>query len=713
MRGDVAILEEKISSLYSYNDGISGIVSSPIQDSVSTAIPIPIPIRPPDYSCSLRKLKFVKDPSGIKILHSCNGLLLCSSFKTSHHNRKYYVYNPTTNKFVLLPKPELGGEICGMSLAFDPINSPHYKVISITDHNQCQLKIYSSETGSWRNHGQPPQVGVDFENGVYWNGAIHWTSNENRNDSLYFNVDNQLFGTMPIPPAGWRCVNNYYFGESCGHLHYIKVMEPSLQFKVYEMRRDYSGWFVKYEVNLLPLLKAYPSIKRHGVGPTSSSRFAFSILCLVRGEKEEGSFLVVQIPGKAVRYNLVCGTFDVLYEFAGVNSPGKVPRTNESDSAQTVFSIDDLLIAIFLCLPIKDLVQLRRVSKQWHRLISNPRFSIQRNPIPNPAAGIFLQCVHYVARLRIEYVPFTGLESTKPQLRKLKFVKDPYGIKILHSCNGLLLCSSFRARDSNLKYYVHNPTTNKFILLPKLDSVGICGMSLAFDLINSPHYKVICVRRESGCKQCQLEVYSSETGSWRNHGQTPQVGVDFENGVYWNGAIHWTSNGTGNDSLYFNVDNQLFGTMPIPPAGWDCADDDDDDFGESCEDDYYLGESCGHLHYIKGIGRILQFKVYEMRRDYSEWFVKYEVNLLPLLKAYPSVCPISSSRYAFSILCLVRGEKEEGSFLVVQIPGKAVRYNLVCGTFDMLYEFAGVNSAGRLRYSGADAFQYVETLCCV
>ncbi|GER29580.1 F-box family protein [Striga asiatica] len=235
------------------------------------------------------------------------------------------------------------------------------------------------------------------------------------------------------------------------------------------------------------------------------------------------------------------------------------------------------------------------------------------------AAGLFLQCLPYVARLRIEYVPFTGLESIKLQLRKLKFIKDPSGIRIRHSCNGLLLCSSFRARDSNRKYYVHNPTTNKFVLLPKLDSASICGMSLAFDQIKSPHYKVICVRSVSitGYKHCQLEVYSSETGSWRNHGQTPQVRVSLKNGVCWNEAIHWTSNGTGNDSLYFNVDNQLFGKMPIPPTGWDHVNNNN-----------YFGESFGHLHYVKGIGRIFQFNVYEMRTDYSEWFVRSIFRLL-------------------------------------------------------------------------------------
>ncbi|KAK6121901.1 hypothetical protein DH2020_044356 [Rehmannia glutinosa] len=143
---------------------------------------------------------------------------------------------------------------------------------------------------------------------------------------------------------------------------------------------------------------------------------------------------------------------------------------------------------------------------------------------------------------------------------------DPSGIGIVQSCNGLLLCSNFRARVHNRRYYVYNPTTNKFSTLPKIDegggiSVRIHGMSLAFDPAKSPHYKVVCVRQlglDSGQYEYQFEVYSSETGPWRKCGEPFTTEVNFENGVYWNGAIHWVNNGIG-DSLYFNTMIKIFG----------------------------------------------------------------------------------------------------------------------------------------------------------
>ncbi|KAK6117839.1 hypothetical protein DH2020_048421 [Rehmannia glutinosa] len=395
----------------------------------------------------------------------------------------------------------------------------------------------------------------------------------------------------------------------------------------------------------------------------------------------------------------------------------KASRTTDEvqSSAQIVASIDDLLKEILLRLPIKSLIRFKLVSKEWHSLITNPRFCRLRNPNPNPAAGLFLHCLSYRARPWIEYVPFSGIKSGNPPLRKLKFFKDPKGIRIVHSCNGLLLCSSFQARDNNRTYYVHNPTTNKFSALPK-PAVGggisakIDGMSLAFDPTKSPYYKVVCVRRLGlhmvGGNLYQFEVYSSETGSWIKCGEPFTTQVNFEDGIYWNGAIHWTNNGTGRDSLYFNIDNQMLGVMPIPPIGWDCINN------------YYFGESFDHLHYIKIVGPELHFDVYEMRRDYSEWFIKYNVDLSPVVSAYPEIIrnyirPTSSCYYACSIFSLVRGEKEEDSFLVLQIPGIAIRYNLVYRTFETICEFAGVVAPGGLRFRGTDGFQYIESLSCV
>ncbi|KAL2248562.1 F-box protein At5g07610-like [Sesamum indicum] len=408
----------------------------------------------------------------------------------------------------------------------------------------------------------------------------------------------------------------------------------------------------------------------------------------------------------------------------------KVPKRARS-SAQIVASIDDLLTEILLRLPIRSLIRFKLVCKHWHSLITTPRFSLLRNPYPNPAVGLFLpcsdggqnrfgqtECLVLELNSRFEYVPFSlGVPPTAP-FRQLNITEECSGFRILQSCNGLLLCcSSSWGRYYSKRYYVYNPTTKRFSALPKLDgaswgSTGVRGMSLAFDPAKSPHYKVVCVRGfdvDSEEYHYQFEVYSSEKGPWRKCGEPFTADVDFENGVYWNGAVHWISNGAG-DSFYFNTDSEVLEKMPMPPIpdGWDWRSN------------YYFGESCDHLHYIEIYAPQIQFNVYEMKRDYSAWFVKYQVDLSPVVAANPGMIrdnfePTDWHYYAFSVFVLVRGEQEEDSFLVLQIPGKAIRYNIVCKTFEIVHEFEGAEEVDddSLTFPRVNGFQYIESLCCV
>ncbi|KAL7147681.1 hypothetical protein ABFS83_06G123700 [Erythranthe nasuta] len=384
-------------------------------------------------------------------------------------------------------------------------------------------------------------------------------------------------------------------------------------------------------------------------------------------------------------------------------------------SAQIVNSIDDLLIEIFLRLPIKSLVRFKLVSKRWHFLVNEPRFCLMRNDNPNPAVGLFL--LSPTVNLSYDYVPLSINKSSNPPFRKLDFDDEPRGVRILQSCNGLLLCCSNLARECNKRYYVYNPTTTNFSTLPKLNGVGgiskrMCGMSLAFDPAKSPHYKVVCVRRlqsDSGEYRYQFAVYSSEKGPWREWGDPYTAEVGFERGMYWNGAIHWINNGTAN-SCYFDLERRALEIMPMPPVPeeWDWRSNS------------YFGESCGHLHYVELFGAQIKFDVHEMKTDHSEWFVKYRVDLSCVVGAYPEmICdnfdPMDWFYYAFTIFTLVRGEEEEDSFLALQIPGKVVRYNLVRKTFETMheFEFEGGASEGSLRFPSTIGFQYIESLCCV
>ncbi|CAA0842343.1 F-box protein [Striga hermonthica] len=135
--------------------------------------------------------------------------------------------------------------------------------------------------------------------------------------------------------------------------------------------------------------------------------------------------------------------------------------------------------------------------------------------------------------------------------------------------------------------------------------------------------------------------------------------------------------------------------------------------------DCLLIQSCGSLHFVESASVVTRFDVYEMRSDYSEWFVKYRVNLSPVVAAnremvFGYVNPVGWFDLVFSVLGIVRGEREEDSFLVLQTPAKIIRYNLICGTFENLYEFEeDVVVEGSLRYPCVGGFEYIESLCCV
>ncbi|KAK1398464.1 F-box domain containing protein [Heracleum sosnowskyi] len=277
-------------------------------------------------------------PQHILIKQSCNGLLLCTSSRfIIFEDRNCYVYNPSTNHLDTLPKQPLLYGIGGMyiGLAFDPSKSLHYKVLAyVTTDNSTpgnNFHIYSSETGTWKASIQSfhRPLGLSFnKSGVYLNGCLHWlsilwdshkdTPDSSVSDCWYFNVDEERFGTFPRPPIGARrtSMRSFYFGESEGHLHVTEVCQYATSLSMYEMKSDYSGWFVKYRIDLAPIAKVFPEMTKHRSLFYDKTDYAVAVLSLVRRENfREDSFLVLEIPGKAIRYNLVDGSFKLIWDF--------------------------------------------------------------------------------------------------------------------------------------------------------------------------------------------------------------------------------------------------------------------------------------------------------------------------------------------------------------------------------------------------------------
>ena len=99
-----------------------------------------------------------------------------------------------------------------------------------------------------------------------------------------------------------------------------------------------------------------------------------------------------------------------------------------------------------------------------------------------------------------------------------------------------------------------------------------------------------------------------------------------------------------------------------------------------------------------------------MERDHSAWFVKFRVHLDSVAASFPKMLqgyldPSEFNYYSFSVLCIVRGENENDSVLVLHTPGKVIGYHFKSKTFKEICE-----TETSLRLGWFDAYQYIETL---
>ncbi|KAF5761705.1 putative F-box domain-containing protein [Helianthus annuus] len=299
-----------------------------------------------------------------------------------------------------------------------------------------------------------------------------------------------------------------------------------------------------------------------------------------------------------------------------------------TQSGALIGSNDDLLTEILLRLPVTSILRFKSVSKHW--------------------------------RLHLRHTHFT---------HSLYFYPDPRGIRIVQSCNGLLLCCTYRGSIDTRKYYVFNPTTKQFRFIPSLPGGlkvrrSILHMGLAFHPTDCVHYKLVCTRLVKPAKDLlQVQIYSSDTGKWKICPVTFHSSWLFfqQQGVYWNGAFYLVP--SYDNHLHFKIEAQQWHTFPLPvemtSLEWSTL---------------YFGESRGHLHLIVCKNFLdyntLHLNVYEMLSDHSGWFVKYQLQLPELWATFPEM---TLYRYVFKVVDVVRGEKEEDTFMVLQIPRKFIR----------------------------------------
>ncbi|KAL6508243.1 hypothetical protein OROHE_021785 [Orobanche hederae] len=360
---------------------------------------------------------------------------------------------------------------------------------------------------------------------------------------------------------------------------------------------------------------------------------------------------------------------------------------------------DDLLTAIFIYLPPKTLIKLKLVCKHWFSLISDDNFSHQHTlrhrskTEPSLLLRLLEESNHHI---------YLHLNRYAKKLVPHHFPPSLTGQTISSYSNGLFLLRSPRTIENPLEECcIYNPTTKqsrKIVLNVNQRYTSVMGLNLAFDPSNTPHYKIICVRSTRGrpttllrrsLRFCRIEVYESEKGTWSPRGEPfwAPMDVDFNRGVYLNYCVHWHGM-----YFYYRRDSSLVGEHPkiVVPNGTGT---------EKLHENYV--ESGGYLHNIAHLSERHLVLVFELKRDFSEWSLKYRVDLNGVFGL-------------FSVLSIVvNGENgEDSSSLVLHEPGKVMAYEFQEESMKEVVDFReeGFYEEGCMQFISNCTFQFVETL---
>ncbi|GJV07546.1 hypothetical protein Tco_1345202 [Tanacetum coccineum] len=283
------------------------------------------------------------------------------------------------------------------------------------------------------------------------------------------------------------------------------------------------------------------------------------------------------------------------------------------------------------------------VSKQWLQILTSPDFTDRSWKIPNldPHAGIFAN--HRRRLFKCEFM------SLNPRLKSRKSAMDnsftlgsneeANHVKILQSCNGLLLCSGLR---SHVFYYVYNPSTNLFKRLLQLENshddsllhaTGVLRMT--FDPTKSRNYK--------GCNflhahimtlkfKFTLQIQAIRACVGREGSYDPMLEQRDIPGI-------------------LHLQGRLFESRGCLLL----ASRDDIDSRE--------------------------FTIYEMVKGCSVWTVRYLVNTDEFMTPLRERWSIQSTVWSIGL-----GEREEDCFLVINLSGKVVKYNIISKTISHIFD---------------------------
>ncbi|WOG99870.1 hypothetical protein DCAR_0519226 [Daucus carota subsp. sativus] len=250
---------------------------------------------------------------------------------------------------------------------------------------------------------------------------------------------------------------------------------------------------------------------------------------------------------------------------------GKKERANKSILDE--FSVD-LMINIFIRLPVKTLLKFRRVSKYWCNIIDDPLFTHMHHDFGEVQQKTLLLGA-------LDWPATTALrDSDTEEAMVIDAAKVPMAMFepgcAFGSCNGLM----YFTRNFSDNIVVSNPLRSQFTILPPLptetcyckDSDSAIG--LGFDSATKT-FKMVTSYKTRLSAYCTL-VHTLGTTSWREVSGVPAAYCcdSDEKSVFVHGFLHWMTKPLRIQDcegriLAFDVSKETFKVIPSPEINYE------------------------------------------------------------------------------------------------------------------------------------------------
>lgn len=220
-----------------------------------------------ETECMGTSLSFLPCHPNLRIVDCCNGLILCIPIRSQQrmiqgemaNNSFYYVCNPATKKWVtLLVSPSRMGCPANASILFNPIISPHYKVVRLLDRSNFQsleFDVFSSETGAWAecivfHEPRVPHLRAEVQSALF-DGALYMLAYKHHIVKVVVEEESCELIKLPVFAIESKPVER--IGVSEGYLHYAYHNGLLLQIWVMVVRRGRVDWELKHKTTVQAL----------------------------------------------------------------------------------------------------------------------------------------------------------------------------------------------------------------------------------------------------------------------------------------------------------------------------------------------------------------------------------------------------------------------------------------------------------------------------